>query len=226
MPYDEKIIDKVDKITLFWYIVIIIVVMVVFSRMKIGLNILVGIIISIMIIYVMYNDYSVVQNNAQELFNQKTKLIYPAPKETIKHDRMINFLFSIQDFYVHNPQAYEDMREHIDYFFKLNNEVMKNSEIAGSNYQLMQDQKHNALNSLQSILYRIPFHKEYDQKLQLSIVTLREILDGYISVVYQTYKEELYKTGYSINTKTIEKGPAGYQHGELTDPYYNTYDLF
>lgn len=226
MKYDEKIIDKVDKVTLFWYIVIIIAILIMFSRMKIELNILVGLIISFGIIYVLYSDYSTVQNNTKELFEQKTKLIHPPPKESLKHDRMINFLFSIQDFYVHNPQAYEDMKEHIDYFFKLYNEATRNSQMAGNNYQLLQDQKHNALNSLQSILYRVPFHKQYDQKLQRSVVTLRQILDGYIYKVYEIYEEELYNTGYSSNIRIIDKGPEGHQHGTLKDPYYESFELF
>ena len=226
MTYNEKIINKVDKVTLFWYIIIFIFVLLIFSNMNIGLNILVGMIVALGILFVLYNDYSTVQNNAKELFNQKVNLIYPHPKKTIEHNDLINFLFSIQDLYIYNPQAYEDMREHIDYILRLYGEVIDNKELAGSNYQLIQDQKNNALNSLQSILLKMPQNVEYDNKLKNATTILEKILNEYMNETYIIYERNLYENGYDTNTRIIEIGPTGYNDPKSKDVYHDLYDLF
>jgi hypothetical protein len=199
--------------------------------LNVGLNILVGMIMVFGILFVLYNDYSTVQNNVKkelfnqnnvkkELFNQKVNLIYPHrfmplvtnPKKSIEHIDLINFLFSIQDLYIYNPQAYEDMTEHIDYILRLYDEVIDDTGLAGSNYHLIQDQKNNALNSLQSILKN-------------ATTILEKILNEYMNKTYIIYERNLYENGYTANTRTIETGPAGYVP-KSKNMCHDLYELF
>jgi len=225
MPYNENIINKVDRVTLFWYIIIFILVLFIFSKMKIELNILVGIIVALGILFVLYSNYYFVQSNTDELFKQKINLIYPPPKKTINRPELINFLFSIQDLYIYNPQAYEDMREYISNFLFIYDETVNNKFSAEINYKLIKNQKINALNSLQSILLKMPPNSEYDMKLKYSTITLEKLLNEYMQDIYDIYERNLYENGYTTNTRIIETDPVGYNN-ESKDAYYDRYDLF
>jgi hypothetical protein len=212
--------------------------------LNVGLNILIGMIMVFGILFVLYNDHSTVQNNVKkelfnqnnvkkELFNQKVNLIYPYrfmplvtnPKKSIEHIDLINFLFSIQDLYIYNPQAYGDMTEHIDYILRLYDEVIDDTGLAGSNYYLIQDQKNNALNSLQSILLKMPQNTEYDNKLKNATTILEKILNEYMNKTYVIYERNLYENGYTANTRTIETGPVGYDP-KSKNMYHDLYELF
>lgn len=222
--YHQKFFDKVDKVTLFWYIVIVIIIITIFSKMIVEINILIGIIVAFGMISILYYNYSVDQMNSDELFEQKKKLIYPQPTELLLHNEMVDFLFSIQEFYSYNPQAYEDMIEQIDIFFKLYNEVHNNNDLASIDYELMTDHMNSAINSLQSLVFKMTPDVKRDQKLKNAVLTLRKICETYLNEVYLIYQERLYEVGYTTNTKLITKLNIGYDT-TFIDPYYSTYSL-
>ena len=211
---DLRYYNNIDNVTLFWYVVIFILIIFIFSNKNIGLNVVFGTIIAMIVIHTMYSDYTKTQLMIEEHNTTKKNLIVPNPIKSIKYEQIVNFLFSIQDLYDYNPQSYEDMIEHIDYFFNMYEEVLVNNRSAGYNYQLMNDQKKNILNSLQAIIYKMPINTEYDQKLENAVGTLRNILNGYLDKVNYFYKNDIYINGYNINTKIIHKGPDGYDPSE------------
>jgi hypothetical protein len=123
-----------------------------FSFFDIKLNIIFGFIIAGLIVYYMYNYNLVVQNRNNELLDEKKKLIIPQPLKAIDYNEMVDFLFTIQDFHQYNQNAYEQMMMNIDYFFENYQNIIDDPEIAYLKYEMLFEQKINALNNLQSIL--------------------------------------------------------------------------
>lgn len=208
---------KIDSITLFWYICIFIVIIFIFSQKNIGLNIVFGTVIAGIIIYWLYSDYQRIQDFGQTQLNEKKNLITPKPINSLDHPQIVNFLYSIQDLYTINPQSYELMVYSIDNFFVSYDEVLNNDSLAGLNYQIMSDQKKESVNALQSIIYKMKRDTKYDAKLDLSVATLKKILDKYLIHVEYVYKDYIYINGYTVNTQLINKGPNAYDPYEMSN---------
>jgi hypothetical protein len=223
MNTEGILIDSIDKVTLFWYIVIFIVILFIFSRMSININIIFGFALAYMLIVYLYNDYKRVNNDTVKLLENKKSLLFPKPIESLEHTDIVNFLFSIQDFYIYNPQAYADMIETIDLFFSIYNETYNNHKMAGRNYLLLIEKKRNALNSLQSIINNMPRNSQYDKKLSDAIYVLESMLNKYIDDIKKLYDNELYESGYTTKTVLINKGPYGYN---IYDDKLYTYDFY
>lgn len=150
-------------------------------------------------------------------------MIIPFPNESLKYDNMVNFLFSIQDFYIYNPQAYEDMIEQIDYFFRLYEDIINNNQFAGEHYELLEGCKRNALNSLQSLVHTISPNKEIDDKLDNSLKILNILLQKYINDIKKINDIYIYENGIKPNTKIIYIGPTPINIYDKTE---FTYDMF
>jgi len=210
---------------IFWYVVIFCVIIFIVSRMDIKLNVVFGTGIAIIIIMYMYNQNQSSQIEDNLLRHEKQDLIYPRPKYTIEYanDDIIDFLFSIQDFYPRNPQAYEDMIESCDQFFILYHEIKTNSQLANFNYQNLIDLKRSMLNSLQSILINMVPNVGRDNKLQESITVLDIILNRYLDEIKRIHDEYLYEHGYDIHTTLINTGEDA---SNMYDDKLFTYDMY
>jgi hypothetical protein len=193
--------------------------------MNIELNIVYGTMIGLLVIYLYYTTQVRNEENLNILSKQKEDLLFPKPIKTIEfnHKDMINFLFSIQDFYQNNPQAYEDMIENIDQFFVLYNEIIINPELANQNYQNLVDLKRSILNSLQSIIINLLPNVQRDNKLQESVVVLNNILNKYLSDIKKLHENLIYKNGYNMRTTLINTGPDSYNTFDNSE---FSYDIF
>lgn len=211
-----------EKVAIFWYTVIIIITVFIFSKIEIQPNIIIGIVVSFIIIYLLHTNVTIAENNKKSLSEYKLNSIYPKTKNISNYDKIINFLFSVQDLYSFNPQSYISMCEHIDYFFELYDQVLIDNSLADTNYQLMVDHKNIAIKLLQTFLFRIQFNKMYDKKLEKSIITLNTILNDYIENVYNIYKKYIYHNGYSSRLRLIERGPNAI---DMNDVYMNNEDI-
>lgn len=225
MSYNKryKVLEKIDRETIFWYIIIFCTVLFVFSKLTIELNIAFGSLVGFILLIYLYNEQITSQKEYDDTIDKKRKMIIPYPNESLKYDKMVNFLFSVQDFYVYNPQAYEDMIEQIDYFFRLYEEVNNNNVIAGEYYELLNNCKRNALNSLQSIVHNISPNKELDDKLDNALKILNTLLEKYMNNVKKINEKYVYENGIKPNTKLIHTGPIPIN---MYDKSEFTYDMF
>jgi hypothetical protein len=198
---------NIDNKTLFWYTIISIIIIYIFARINISLGIIYGTFIVIIILYYANKDYNFKQKQNDDIKINKKNLIIPNPNIAQNYIEIVNFLFSIQDFYVFNPLAYEKMINHLDNFFQYYNETINNKKLAGINYNLMLEQKRSALNSLQSLIITFCTDVNYMNKFNNSITVLEELLDVYMKKVEYMYKEYLYHNGNNTSTQLLMKPP-------------------
>lgn len=222
---------------LFWYIIFLILVIFLFSFVKIELNIIFGLLIGILfIVYLTYqtNQQNIKESNErkniEDIKNEEIDNIIPHPKLALKYDDILDFLFSIQDFYFFNPNSYIDMIDHIDNFFEYFEEVQLNNKLAGLNYQLMEDQKRQALNALQSIIYNFPTDPEYTNKFNQSLNMLSNILDNYLKQIEDQNRKNIFNNGVNIDTKFVSQGPKARNEfdgdQDVNENQKYTYELF
>ncbi len=204
-----------DKKTIFIYCMIFIIIMAIFYRLNIGLNIVFGCVIVYMIIIKLDKQKENDIKEDNEIEELKTSLIQPTPSLLQNYKDIINFLFSIQDYYKYNPQTYENIVDNLDDFFHLYEEVYKLNNLAGTNYKLMNTIKSDTINTLHSLIYKLPEDFAYINKLNLSFDILNKILSKYLYDIYKINKSNILNKGYNINTIIIN-------HNEPTP--YSTYD--
>lgn len=202
----ELNIDTIDNKHLFFYITFIIVVLLFFSRFDIKLNIVYGTLIGCIILFYYNNSIEKEKENHTTMINNKIDLIKPTPKNTLKYEEMTNFLFSIQDFYIFNPQAYTLMVSILDIFFDYYEETQLDGSIAGQKYGDMRLCKRDALNALHSLIHTMPSNENITLKLNQSITQLDELLNVYLEKVERTHNLFVHENGYNVSTKLIDKG--------------------
>lgn len=208
-------IKDIDNSTVFSYVVIFIFVIYVFSMLDIKLNIVYGTFIVLLILYA-YNEQNLyAKQEIKEILEAKNNSIIPKSDKIKNYSEIVNFLFSIQDFYIYNPIGYEDMVQSLDDFFKFYEEVENNNELAGSHYSVLNDERRHAMNSLQSMIYNFPTNKEYVAKLNNSVNMLHSLLEKYLDNVKLINTKNIYENGYHTRTKIIVD--------EMVVPY-NTFD--
>lgn len=209
MESDKIYSNRIDEKTLYWYIVIFVLVIYIFTFINVTISLIFGTIIGMVIIIYMYSNYQILKKQELELFEQKRESITPniQQNEIIKYNEIVDFIFSIQDFYEYNQQAYEDLLESIDHFFILYDEINIDNSLSGINYDMMETKMKTALNTLSSIVIELPKNKKYDNKLLKSVNMLKYLLEKYLNKVKEINNKYIYENGYTSVTKIIETGP-------------------
>jgi len=189
-----------DK-TIFVYCVICVIVLAIFMRLNIGLNIIFGCIVVYMIIKLLHHKQEIEINENKELDKLKRSAIHPTPILLQNYKDITNCLFSIQDYYKYNPLIYENIINNLDNFYHLYEEVHKLNELAGINYKLMNSIKLDTLNLLHSLIYTLPEDIAYINKLNDSFEIFNKVLSKYLYDIYKINEKNILNNGY--NTSTI-----------------------
>jgi hypothetical protein len=221
--FEESILDNK---TLFYYIIIFIVITFAFSTIKLGLNMIYGTVIAYLVVYFLYNNYKEKQEKENKTKSFQEANLLPKPEIFEKYGDIVKYLFSIQDFYIYNPQAYEDMTKSLDNFFRTFEETQNNPSQAGVNYNLMISYKKYATNSLHSIIYNLPNDVQYTNKLNDAIIIIQEILDKYLDKVKNIHEKYLYENGYNNKTKLIDNLKMPYNFFDTGYKSRFTFELF
>lgn len=215
------ITNSENRPQLFWYCIVFIVVVYFISNINTDLNFIFGVGCGIAIIWLLMHNNRQAEIKQNEIEEKKINAIRPFPKNA--GNDVLNYLFSIQDFYEYNPQAYEDMVEQIDQFFERYDETTKDNSLAGVNYELMKSYQANIINSLHSIIFKLIPNKQYDKKLEHAIKAIRQILDGYLDKIIYINNKYIFNTGIKNTTKFISKSTV--QPINMYDDEFATYQI-
>ena len=219
-------IDSWNGEKIFIYVVVFILILWFFIKKKIGMNILVAILIAMFTIS--YLNYRTVTNAyaLNKIQNIKKDTILPKlTNETKGHEDIVNFLFSIEDFYMYNPQQYEEMVKYINYFYNLYNVSVIDDQTSSVNYGLMKQYKRDALNALMTIIFSSTDDKRVRDKISASAVVLDDILSHDLDQISYIVDKYVYTNGYNIDTKIIDYGPkAANEYDDMFKPF--SYELY
>lgn len=199
------------------YGIIITVCVFVARQINVDLNLIFAVILIVVSLKI-FSSYKSSEKIAEELTDKKYSHITPEPK--MNDPETVNLLFYIQDFHKYNPQAYENIVDNIDSFFKIKEIVNRNPQQINQLFEIAEEKKINALNSLHSIVYKLPNDKNVNDKFNLSLEKLESILNDELEEMYTLYRQQLYK-GRNRYTREIVIGPK--PHNYSTNSSFNFY---
>ncbi len=215
-----SLIDSFDNKSLFFYIGIILLLILYFRNKIIGLNIILALAFGVIIILYL-NDAKTFRNELEKKQQaHKLSMIKPPPKKIADKNDIIDLLFSIQDLYPYNPEAYEEMVDNIDAFMTIYDIIKTDPVFCEYYYQIGESKKSNAINALQSLIFNLPNNKIVEDKLTRAYKRLDTILTKYINELYKICDNDLTTKGFDITRKIINTGPKEYNVYEEKDYSY------
>jgi hypothetical protein len=178
-------------------------------------------------LYFLLKSYSgiIVMNNPYT-----TELNYIQPETILNPNKktdqdFIDFIFSIQDFYVFNPQAFEEMIDNLNAFLYLRDKIFIDSVMCNYYYQIADSKKNNMLNSLHSILFNLPNNGVFTGKINLAHKRLETLLNREINKMYlrcayyvKIFGPDIYKR--SLETDKVPKAYNNYFDQQFTYQFY------
>jgi len=218
-------IGNSDGTTIFIYSIIVIIMLAIFKNLDVGVNILVALLLSILIILFTNSLYKDQQETIDNIYKEKYDSIVPKTETVKTYPEMVDYLFSIQDFYVYNIPAYEDMVDSIENILQLYDESKGDNSKAGANYGLIGGERKKAVNSLHSIIFNIPSDPRYIDKLDTAINDLDAIIYNILDDVYNLNKLYIFNNGYDRYTIELDNINVPKPDNYYADKSY-TFDVF
>ncbi len=214
-------IEGIDHKNLFNYVVIILIVLYFFLKLTIGLNIILALILGVMIILYLNEKTHTIESTDQEQNKIKFDMIKPKLNNInfSSDSAIVDFLFSVQDFYVYNPSAYEEMIDNLNAFYKLVENIFSEPQFCSYYYQIAFSKKNNALNSFHSIIFKLPTEPPITDKFNRAHERLETILNNKMNDIYDECQNRIIKYGRDTTTTPLAKGPQG--HNVYNDEDYS-----
>jgi hypothetical protein len=220
--FEEYILDNKEKYNLennelFLSIVIGFIVFIFIANTNVNLSVILGILIA----YYVFRQFIFAAKNHEDkrdkIFDNKVNLIRPSAKSLKKYPDVIEFLFSIQDFYLSNPATYEEIVETIKSFFIVYEESMRINKLSHLNYSVAEGKMNNAVNCVHALIITSDSHPNLNEKINIAYNKLYEILNKYLNEIELNIKKDIKYNGYNINTKVIDykMKPYNYDESEL-----------
>lgn len=222
-------ISKLDSKSTFNYFIIIIIFLFITNNMKIKLNHVVGLLLGTIFVLFKYQNN---MNNLNQKDNQlieKIKIIDNNNKNRkdigkIKdYQEIVDFLFSINEFYKLNQETFEDLIDNLNNFLLIYEDIKIDNINYTEKYIISENIKNNIMNILHSFIYSIGNHYELVNKLNYSCNVLNKILNKYLEELYDICQKKLIIYGYNINTKQLYNGPKEYNIEENNKFTYKLY---
>jgi hypothetical protein len=209
--------DELSNKEIFNYVITFIIILFIFSKINISLNILYGTFVGIIILIFIYNNNEKKKKIHEDIIKLEKNNLIPQKKYINEHEDIVNFLFSIQDLYVQNPQEYIVMTDNIDHLFEYLELSQINPNKAGVNHSLIKECKKDAVNALNSIIVSSVVNKDVAKKINIASITLNNLLNKYLTENKDIHEKYVYENGYTCETPLLTK---------IDDPEpKNLYDL-
>jgi len=218
-----KHIDNIDSKSFFMYLVIFLLIIFFFKDKPISHGGMVGSIFALFIIIYLNGKRISIENTEKEQHQHKSDQIRPYKKELFDYVDITDFIYSINELYYYNPQAFEDLVDEFVHFIKVYENCKKVPTESHALIDIANIKKHNILNSLHSIIFNIPPSDALDFKLEDSLRIVEYILNKYMEEIYKITQEDLHNSGYTNKYKIHDLGPkAGnfYQDKDFTFEFF------
>ena len=225
---DKSLYLKLSNINgklLFKYTILFIIVFKIILVSNITFSIFISLMIALIFVYINYDKDTVLSTTKDKQIQFKLNSIYPSPNHFKKHSNVIEFVYSIKDFRLYNPDSFDKMLQCIDNVLQLYNEILIGVHNMNHHIDNMMDNKKKAINYLHSIIYTMEPNDVIINKLNKSIKVLDTLLTYYINEVIDISNKQLKKHGYNITSKKFYKDELDGISINPTNNYTNSYDL-
>ncbi|ATZ80623.1 hypothetical protein BMW23_0576 [Bodo saltans virus] len=195
----------INNTALFWFIILFIFIVFIISKKEITLSIFFGTFVAMIILFFVYNNHVYNEKENEQEFINKQNTIYPKFSQSSKYHDMTELLYSVQDMYSYNPEAYGEFIQNINDFYAIYENILDTNDNIGQKYDLLIDKKKNIINSFQSIVFKLPNNAQYTKYFNNKITEINTQFDAYLDYVVYLQKKSLYENGINCDTKLIDK---------------------
>jgi len=214
-------LESLDNQTLFLYIIIFIVCLYFFMSKNIGLNVIFGIGVAFVVVSYLYEK----KITSVEIKEKQDKVKYDTirpKKEILKEDpEMVDFVFSVQDFYAFNPSAFEEFIDNLESVMKLHDNMLLGSNDCDQYYTVLDGKVNNCLNAFHSIIHRLPESGVVTEKFNRAHQRLNTLLTKYLNDAHNVCNTKIINEGLNIRSRLISTGPKGSNYHK--DDHYEFY---
>ena len=208
-------VDHIDNVSLFYYGIIFCLFFVYFRSYPIQLNHFVGILLSFLtIIYLQSKNQKEAGDYARQQA-EKLKIIEPETKYLKNYNDFIDLLFSIQDFYQYNPEAFEELVDSVDQFLYTNETIHKDPTLTNSMFVFADKYYHTAMNSLHSFVHTLPTDAHIIEKHHRALEEMEKLFLLYLNKLYDIHQQNELNVDY----KLITTGPKAFAY--YTDKHFD-----
>jgi len=208
-----------DSPTIIKYIMITLLFIFIFRSKNIQLNIVIALFFSIIVIVYLHQESQSKDNIKKEVIANQINNITPQPDQFKDKLDLIDFFYSVQDFYRYSPQVYTECIYHLDDFFKTYKIIMTGNKYCNDYYKIAVDQKNKSVNSFHAIIYNLPDDSNLTDKFNRSHKRLETLLTNYLNDLYDKCQERLITHGRDVYTSIILTGPAEYNSKDNYELY-------
>ena len=177
-------LTEIDSNSLFFYIIIFIVVYILLSFLNINFKNVISIITSLFIVYYLNERRKLTNFSDMQELELKLYRIFPKPKFFYLDAGIIELISSIQEFRKYNSDSYDKLIQTIDIFLKIKLDIENNIIYPNENIQISKRLKIQALNYLHSIIFMCPPVNAIEIKLKKALNSLHFILNHHINEMY------------------------------------------
>ena len=178
----STVLGRIDNNGILTYITVIIICVFFSKIIDISLTFIFLFVISILLCYVIYKKRAVDNLTYEKQLEIKLNLITPRPQNIDKYPDLINFLYSIRDFYFINPNGFFGIINNIDNFIQLYNQIMNNEMLyCTQNLEVAIPFIRNAQNHLHAMIYNLDVSKRLTNKYHRSLSDFHLIAQQYIT---------------------------------------------
>jgi len=219
-----EFVDGWDGEALYRYIVIGLISIFVATKLGLTISFLIGLVMAYQIINYLNNREQVSGVKKDDLYKKKVDVIIPKLDKTIKYEKVVNIIFSIQDMYIYNPSSFYEINRFVENFFELYEKIERNHQLAFNEYDRLILYKRNLLNHMHTILFSLPNDQNIEYKLNKTIGDMDIEITKYIDHVSYLIDHMIYKDGYTAKTKPfIEMIPLN-RYGDFDLPF--TFEIY
>ena len=218
-------INDINNKNILYYLFFIIVIFLFIDKIKISLNHIFSLIITMVLIYYLLNHNL---NNQKNYYSTKNKQINFLNKFLINNQVELNynldnklytkkylsyfyldpflvdFLYSIKELVNYNSKNYGQVLLNCNNILNIKNDTELGLNNIEQNYQTAILEKKKALNSLESMIISIPNNSVFDKKLENAVNSLELILNKHINFILKIIKINQIDKDYNINNIPLD----------------------
>lgn len=146
-------------------------------------------------IYKQLND-----NAEKEKDKKKRDMIRQKVKRITKNKALTDLIYNAEEYFYLNPRVFNSIIANIEYFLELYEISKIDVKTTNELYFNLKNMKRDILNDFMSLTLK---NRDSSKNLNLMVLELEKILNGYLDDVYKRHEDMLKKEGLNYKTKLI-----------------------
>lgn len=198
-----NIINNSKPNILFNYSIIIVALVLIFNSINLSHNAMIGVFVSLTIIYYLYTYRSINDISTEKKINEKYDLINTRSSVLKKYVKFTDILFYIDDFKYLNIPLFNMLTLQIESFCNTFESCMTDFKLIDTLHSTLIQLKLNIMASVNNLSFSLN-NPVMQEKINRVRNELENFLNEYLKIIVENHKKNIYYNGYNKNSKLID----------------------